>query len=474
MNQSLGLIPLETVSNANEAPILTHPGPVLPQDPFAPLRAQVATIERSHPQGRVSRLDPAGFQVTGLSEHAQLGDELRYEGPDGAACLAEVSRLDRDTLWATPYGPAVGLRIGMAVRPAGPPRIAPGLGWIGRVIDPFGRPLDDRPLQAGAPVPLHAPPPGAARRRAMGARLRTGYAVLDAMLPIVRGQRIGLFAGSGVGKSTLLGGLARNMDADVCVLALVGERGREVSDFVRRVLGPEGMARTVVVAATSDMPANTRRRCAFSALAVAEHFRDAGLSVLFLCDSVTRLAEAHREVAVAAGEPAALRGHPASLTPLLASLAERAGPGDGTAGDITAVFTVLVAGSDMEEPVADIVRGQLDGHVVLAREIAERGRFPAVDVLRSVSRSLPNAATPEENGIIAEIRALLAVQDRTELMVSSGLYERGASAEIDRATTLVPRIEEVFTATDLPRATDGFRLLAAVLGRSYSGRGVAQ
>ena len=438
-------------------------------DPFAGLRAQVATIERSHPQGRVVRVDPAGFSVEGLSDHAQLGDELAYDGPDGAPGRAEVSRLDRGSLWATPYGPSEGLRIGMAVRPGGLPRIAPGAGWIGRVVDPFGRPLDDRPLVAGPPVPLRAPPPRAAQRRAMGARLRTGLAVLDTMLPIARGQRIGLFAGSGVGKSTLLGTLARSMEADVCVLALVGERGREVSDFVSRVLGPEGMARTVVVAATADMPANTRRRCAFAALAVAEHFRDAGRSVLFLCDSVTRLAEAHREVAAASGESPSLRGHPPSLTPLLASLAERAGPGEGAGGDITAVFTVLVAGSDMEEPVADIVRGQLDGHVVLSRAIAEAGRFPAVDVLRSVSRSLPGVATAEENAIIGEVRSLLGVRDRSDLMVSSGLYERGASAEIDRATQLGPRLDEIFAADELPRATDGFRLLANVLGRSYAG-----
>lgn len=438
-------------------------------DPFAALRARVATIERSHPQGRIARLEPSGFLVEGLSDHTLLGDELLYEGPDGVPCRAEVSRLERDVLWATPYGPAVGLRIGMAVRPAGTPRISPHEGWIGRMVDPFGQPLDGKPLPSGAPVPIQSAPPSAAQRRPMGARLRTGYAVLDAMLPIVRGQRVGLFAGSGVGKSTLLGALARNVEADVCVLALVGERGREVAEFAHRVLGPEGMTRTVIVAATSDMPANARRRCAFAALAVAEHFRDEGRHVLFLCDSVTRLAEAHREVAAAAGESTALRGHPPSLTPLLASLAERTGPGEPGSGDITAVFTVLVAGSDMEEPMADILRGQLDGHVVLSREIAERGRFPAVDVLRSVSRSLPEAATAEENGILSEVRGLLATKERTELMVSSGLYERGSNPEIDRATTVAPRIEEVFTATDLPRATDGFRLLAGVLGRAYTG-----
>ena len=438
-------------------------------DPFAVLRARVSLMERSYALGRIAELSPSGFRVTGLSDHALLGDELLYDDSTGTAQRAEVSHLEAGSLWATPFASAEGLRLGLPVRPAGPPRIAPHAGWIGRIVSPFGEPLDDRPLAAGLPVPLHRRPPAAARRRSMGARLRTGFAVLDTMLPIVRGQRIGLFAGSGVGKSTLLGALARNMEADVCVLALVGERGREVSDFVRRVLGPEGMARSIVVAATSDQPANTRRRCATTALTIAEHFRDQGKHVLFLCDSITRLAEAHREVATAAGEEASLRGHPPSLTPLLANLCERTGPGEDRQGDITAVFSVLVAGSDMEEPVADIVRGQLDGHVVLSREIAEAGRFPAVDVLRSVSRSLPDAASRIENDIIGETRKIIGTYDRNELMVTSGLYERGSNPEIDRSTTIVPRLNEIFAAQGLPRATDGFRLLAGLLGRTYSG-----
>lgn len=444
------------------------PAPEMP-DPFAPLRARIAVLEPSYPVGRIAELSPSGFRVTGLSAHALLGDELQYDDSTGCMQRAEVSHLEATSLWATPFASAEGLRIGLPVRPAGPSRISPHDGWIGRIVDPFGGPLDGRPLNAGLPVPLRAKPPAAAKRRAMGARLRTGFAVLDTMLPLVRGQRIGLFAGSGVGKSTLLGTLAREMEADVCVLALVGERGREVSDFVRRVLGPAGMARTVVVAATSDQPANTRRRCAVTALTVAEHFRDQGKHVLFLCDSVTRLAEAHREVASAAGEETSLRGYPPSLTPLLAGLSERTGPGEGTQGDITAVFSVLVAGSDMEEPMADIMRGQLDGHVVLSREIAESGRFPAVDILRSVSRSLPAAASRSENALISETRKILSAYDRNELMVTSGLYERGSNPDIDRSMVLVPRLNEVFTAHGLPRATDGFRLLAGLLGRSYSG-----
>ena len=438
-------------------------------DRIAAFHAQIARVRPISHVGRVVRLEPTRFAIEGLSDHARLGEELIYDTEDGASHRAEVAGIERGLLWATPYGDTDGLRIGLSVSPGGPPSIAPHERWIGRVVDPFGRPLDGRPLQAGHPRTLRAAPPPSVGRRGLGARLRTGLAVFDTMLPLVAGQRIGLFAGSGVGKSTLLGTLAREVEADICVLALVGERGREVSDFVERVLGAEGMARTIVVAATSDAPANTRRRCAVAAQTIAEHFRDAGRDVLYLCDSITRLAEAHREVATAAGEDASLRGHPASLTPLLASLCERAGPGAAGQGDITAIYSVLVPGSDMEEPVADIVRGQIDGHVVLSREISEAGRFPAVDVLRSVSRALPAAATAEENRLIAEARKVLGTLDRAELMVTSGLYERGANPEIDKAIALVPKIEALFTSSGMPRVADSFRLLAGVLGTSYSG-----
>ncbi|MGB3406458.1 MAG: FliI/YscN family ATPase [Jannaschia sp.] len=441
-------------------------------DPFTGIRHTLEGICRSTPVGRISRLDSTGFFVDGLADHARLGDDVIYRGDDGLPERAEVIRLTRDGLWASPFGTAAGLHIDLPVQAGGAPTLCPDRSWIGRVVDPFGRPLDGLPIGGGLAQPLRAVPPAAGQRNAMGARQHTGIAVIDTMLPIAAGQRVGLFAGSGVGKSTLLGQLARRMEADVCVLALVGERGREVSDFVNTVLGPDGMKRTVVIAATSDTPAPLRRRCAFSAMAVAEYFRDRGARVLYLLDSVTRLAEAHREVATAAGETAELRGYPPSLTPVLASLAERAGPGVGRQGDISAIFSVLVAGSDMEEPVADIVRGQLDGHIVLSREIAEAGRFPAVDVLRSVSRSLPAAASDEENKLLIEVRRILGILDRNEMMVSSGLYERGSSADIDRAVALVPRLHEVFSQTELADCTDGFRQIATILGRNYSGRSV--
>ncbi len=425
---------------------------------FDALRARVAGISAVARIGRVSALGAGTVQVTGLSRVAALGDRVAIGGLG-----AEVIGLQPERLVVLPDAPAEGVQIGAAVEHRGPATIAPHDGWIGRVIDPDGRPLDGRPLFPG-PVPrlLRADPPPAAQRRRLGPRLPTGLAVFDTLLPLVQGQRIGLFAGSGVGKSSLLGALARGVAADVVVLALVGERGRELRAFTEDVLGAGGMARSVVVAATSDQSPLVRRRCLLAAMAVAEHFRDRGAHVLFLADSITRFAEAHREVALAAGEVAALRGWPPSLSHAIMGLAERAGPGLEGAGDITAVLSVLVAGSDMEEPVADILRGTIDGHVVLDRKIAERGRFPAVDLLRSVSRSLPDCASVEENAVITEARRLLGAWDRAELMVQSGLYAAGSDPLTDRAIRLFPALDG-FLAEGSAGIADGFARLEEIL-----------
>lgn len=270
-----------------------------------------------------------------------------------------------------------------------------------------------------------------------------------------------MFAGSGVGKSTLLAKFARGVSADVVVIALIGERGREVREFVDNVLGPEGMKRAIVVAATSDQSPLLRRRCAWTAMAVAEHFRDQGQHVLLLADSITRFAEAHREVALASGEAASLRGYPPSTSHMIMSLCERAGPGAGDAGDITALFSVLVAGSDMEEPVADILRGVLDGHVVLERKIAERGRFPAIDLLRSVSRSLPAAATPEENELINKSRRLMGAYDQVEMMIQAGLYSAGSDPLIDEAIRVWPHLDAFLALDESKNTSASFTQLAA-------------
>ncbi len=418
-------------------------------DIFAPLCHEIARVAVSHPIGRVVSVGAGTLQVRGLQHVAALGDRVEI----GAlrATGGEVIALGPDALTVLPDNGMEGLTIAAEVALCGPALISPDASWLGRIVDPAGKPLDGRPLLSGRQSRrLTAPPPAPARRRRLGPRLSTGKVVFDTILPIVRGQRIGLFAGSGVGKSSLLGSFARALTADVVVIALVGERGRELREFTETILGPKGMARCVVVTATSDRSALLRRRCALTGMAVAEYFRDQGNHVLLLVDSVTRFAEAHREIALAAGEPASLRGYPPSLQHAIMSLAERAGPGEDGQGDITAVFSVLVAGSDMDEPVADILRGVLDGHVVMDRRIAERGRFPAIDVLRSVSRSLPQAATADENALITRARTLFSAWDRAEMMVQAGLYQKGSDPMVDLAIRLWPALDALM-ADDAPK-----------------------
>lgn len=431
---------------------------------FERATAAIGQIQTCHTIGRVSGVSSAQVGVTGLSHTCRLGDPVEVQS-DGTILSGEIVHLANHTADVLLDGPTEGIRLGDPVKLLKRRHFAPDDGWIGRVVDPDGVPLDGHPLMPGlAHRNIQAGPPPAHLRRAMGARLETGIAVFNTLLPLVKGQRIGLFAGSGVGKSTLIANLARGIDADVIVIALVGERGREVRHFVDEVLGPDGMKRAVVVAATSDRAAQVRKRCAYAAMTVAEHFRDAGLNVMLFVDSVTRFCEAHREIAVAAGEGVSLRGYPASTAPTIAGLCERAGPGHGAGGDITAVFSVLVAGSDMEEPVADMLRGVLDGHVVLSREIAERGRFPAIDVLRSVSRSLPAAATEEENALIAQARGLMGRYANAELMIQSGLYSNGSDPGIDAAIAVHDPLDAFLTIQDQRSITAHFGALSQVLG----------
>lgn len=433
-------------------------------DVFASLAAEIGRVSPRFPVGKVVEIGRGTLRVTGLERHAGLGDRVTI----GGALSGEVLGLAPEGMVVLPDGLAEGLGIGAPVRVEGQSTIAPDATWLGRIVDPFGRPLDGRPLFPGPrPRPLRAAAPPAARRRRLGPRLETGVACFDTLLPLVRGQRLGLFAGSGVGKSSLLAQFARRVEADIVVIALIGERGRELREFTERVLGPEGLARAIVVTATSDQSALLRRRCALAAMAVAEHFRDEGLHVLLLADSVTRLAEAHREVALATGEAASLGGYPPSVSPLIMGWAERAGPGPEGAGDVTAVFSVLVPGSDMEEPVADILRGVLDGHVVLDRRIAERGRYPAIDLLRSVSRSLPEAASEEENALITRARRLMGAYDRAEMMIQAGLYTKGSDPLIDAAIRVWPALDG-FLADSAPEGgvAGSFAALEAVLKRA--------
>lgn len=437
---------------------------------FAGLQNQLARFKPVHRIGRVTRAEGSTLHVSGLGNTAHIGDRALLSGQNGLRLSGEVVQLNGDGLVLLPDGEMDGVAIGDRVILQGGAVIAPHDGWIGRIVDPDGKALDGRPLHQGNVMrPLRGKPPLAALRRALGGRMNTGLAALNTVLPIVQGQRVGLFAGSGVGKSSLMGTLARSMQADVVVIALIGERGRELRHFVDEILGAEGLARSVVVAATSDQSALLRRRCAWTAMAVAEHFRDQGKSVLFVADSITRFAEAHREVSVAAGEAPVLRGHPPSTAHLIMSLCERAGPGQGDQGNITGVFSVLVAGSDMDEPIADILRGVLDGHIVLDRTIAERGRFPAIDVLRSVSRSLPAAASDSENESLAQVRRALSVYDRNAMMISAGLYTHGSDPEIDHAIRLWPELETFLAKSEPQSVANSFAQLNLILRRASAG-----
>jgi len=431
------------------------------------LKREIGGHRLARPIGRVVGVRGGVIQITGLTDDVRIGDRLTLRRNPGTPLVGEVLQMADDLVNMLPDTAPDGVAIGDSVVLRGTPDFAPCAQWIGRVIDPYGVPMDGKPLFRGiASHDLVGAPPDVTTRRPLGARIATGLAVLNTILPIAEGQRIGLFAGSGVGKSRLLAQLAGNMHADVVVVGLIGERGREVNEFVTNVLGPEGMKRAVIIAATSDQSALTRRRCAWAAMAVAEHFRDAGKNVLLLADSVTRFAEAHREISVAAGEVPALRGFPPSVTPLITALCERAGPGAGTQGNITAVFSVLVAGSDMDEPIADILRGVLDGHIVLNRDIAERGRFPAIDVGKSVSRCLPDVASDAENTMIGDVRKYLGAYEQSEVMIKAGLYVEGADPVLDQAARLWPDLDGFFAKTGSDGIRGSFDRLGLILRRA--------
>jgi len=429
-------------------------------------------------QGRVVNVAGLSVDVAGLTAQASIGDRVSLTTRDSRSVLGEVvgfrGPLARIMAFDSLDGVGPG---GSAVMPFTPnlprgARLAPCDGWLGRVIDPTGRPLDHRgALPRGAhPRLVRAPPPEATRRARLGPRLDLGVRVLNTFATCREGQRLGLFAGSGIGKSTLLAMLARHTACDVAVLALVGERGREVREFLEDDLGAAGLARSVVVTATSDATPLMRREAAYAAMTVAEHFRDEGRSVLLLMDSVTRFCFALREIGLSAGEPPATRGYPPSVFAELPRLLERAGPGlevDGKAGQITALFTVLVEGDDHNEPVADAVRGILDGHVILDRRIGEAGRYPAVDVLRSLSRTVPGCLVGDEAALASRARAILGLHADMADLIRLGAYRPGTDPAVDEAVALTPRIEAVLRQTRDERTdvADSFAALAAAMER---------
>ncbi len=382
--------------------------------------------------GKVVRV--TGLIIESEGPNLALGEVCRITTGRGEAPIhAEVVGFREHRLLLMPLGPTDQLRTGSEVTASTFGSSIPvGKGLLGRVIDGLGQPIDGRgPLVCERTHGLHHPPPNPLTRRRIGEALSTGVRAIDSFAPVGFGQRLGIFSGSGVGKSTLLGMMARGASSEVNVIALIGERGRELREFIEKDLGDEGLARSVIVCATSDQPALVRLRAALLATAVAERFRDEGANVLFLLDSVTRFAMAQREIGLAVGEAPSSRGYTPSVFSLLPRLMERTGASDR--GAITAFYTVLVEGDDMNEPIADAVRGILDGHLVLTRSLATATHFPAIDVLESVSRLVRDISTPEELRLVASARDLLAVYRDNEDLVSIGAYVRGANPRLDAA-----------------------------------------
>ena len=409
---------------------------------FDALKARLAATPTLRATGRV--LGVTGLALRFTMPGVRVGDvvHVKRRAPGASALACEVVGFTGGEAVAMPLGALAGVGPDDEVEATGGPfEVLASKELLGRVVDGLGRPIDGGAEIHGVRVPVDRDPPSPLARRPVNKPIATGVRVIDGLCTLGEGQRVGLFAGSGVGKSTLLGAIARGVDADVVVVALVGERGREVGEFLEHALGAEGRARSVVVVATSDVAALERLRAAQVATAYAEHFRDEGARVMLLVDSVTRFARAQREVGLAAGEPPARRGYPPSVFAMLPRLLERSG--QSAHGSITAIYTVLVEGGDMDEPIADEVRGVLDGHIVLDRTIAARGRYPAVDVSASLSRVMSTIARPDHLAAASRLRALVASYEAKRDLVTLGAYAKGTDRELDEAILRMPRIEQL-------------------------------
>jgi flagellum-specific ATP synthase len=407
---------------------------------LAPYLAALESIETLRCSGHVREL--VGLLVSSDGPAAAVGDFCEIRTADGRIVRAQVAGFRNGLVLLMPLEETGGLQLGDTVvaRPDAA-RVEVGPGLLGRVLDGFGQPIDGRPpIEPEALYDLYSTPPGPLEREHIDQPLITGIRAIDGLLPIGKGQRVGIFGGSGVGKSTLLGAMARNNSADVSVVALIGERNREVREFLEKELTPEGLARSVVVAATSDAPAPLRIRAGFLALAVAEYFRDRGQSVLLVMDSVTRLAMAQREIGLAAGEPPSQKGYTPSVFQLMPKLFERAG--NFQRGSITGFFTVLVEGDDFNEPICDAARAILDGHIILSRELGAAGHYPAIDILNSVSRLAGRVASPRQREAAQKIREAMAAYRQSEDLINLGAYVAGSNPKIDSAVRLQPQIQD--------------------------------
>ena len=418
--------------------------------------------------GQVTDIIGMLIEAAGLQSTLSVGDHCNIIAREGRPIRCEVIGFSKNRALLMPFSSVSGVGMGCRVEVSySDPEIYPDSSWLGRVINAFGEPVDGKgPLSKGRiGYPIHNNPPPAHERKRVGDKINLGVRVMNTFLTCCKGQRMGIFSGSGVGKSTLLSMMARHTNAEVSIVGLIGERSREAREFIEDHLGPDGMAHSVVIVATSDESPLVRRQAAYVTMALSEYFRDQKNEVLCLMDSVTRFAMAQREISLSMGEPPANKGYTPTVFSELPRLLERAGPGTHEQGSITGLFTVLVEGDDHNEPVADAVRGILDGHVVLDRDIAERGRFPAVNVLRSLSRTMPACNSESENYLVNRARQLIATYEDMAELISLGAYRSGSDSNVDEAITYYPALEK-FLAQEITDQTDidtSYQMLKQIL-----------
>ncbi len=431
----------------------------------------LAKLDTASYYGRVSGVQGLFIEVSGILSPLAVGDRCNVINNRGKKVACEIVSFKDDKILLMPYDSMDGIGVNCLVEVLdAKPVIYPHPSWLGRIVNAFGEAIDGKgPLLKGAkPYFIKSSPPPAQFRDRVKGKVDLGIKAVNAFLTICKGQRMGIFAGSGVGKSTLMSMMARHTNSDISVIGLIGERGREAKEFVEDVLGEEGLKKSVLVLATSDESPLLRRQAAYVTMAIAEYFRDENKDVLCMMDSITRFAMAQREISLSVGEPPASKGYTPSVFSELPRLLERAGPGAGT-GSITGLFTVLVDGDDHNEPVADAVRSILDGHIVLDRAIAERNRYPAINILRSISRTMPDCDTPEEAAMVAKARKYIASYEDMAELIRLGAYKKGSNREVDEAIFYYPMLEDFLAQGKQERFTleQCYELLGAILATPY-------
>ena len=431
--------------------------------------AMISRMPEYEVYGRVTKVLGLLVEIAGFGTALSIGSQVHLKPAEDHIIPCEVVGFKEGHALLMPFGALEGVSLGCpAIIMRTKPVIMPDERWLGRVINGMGEPIDGKgPLPHGAhAMPLRNTPPAPHSRQRIGRQLDLGVRAVNTFLATCRGQRMGIFSGSGVGKSVLLSMMARYTAADISVIGLIGERGREVQEFLEDDLGEDGLARSVVVVATGDEPALMRRQAAYTTLAIAEYFRDQQRQVLCLIDSLTRFAMAQREIGPSAGEPPTSKGYPPTTFGELARLLERAGPGAPGSGSITGLFAVLVEGDDHNEPVSDAVRGIVDGHIVMERAIADRGRYPAINVLKSVSRSMPKAVSESRNKILRRAKKIITTYEDMEELIRLGAYRKGSDPAVDEAIAIYPKIEAFLTQNKDDRTSidEGFSVLADIVG----------